>query len=383
MDDTVMAARTPFWWREKTSPRVVFPRSAYPRSRSSEPDYGGTEGMNFIAKHFFEYQSFMNLPHKAVHLHKVPASQAGTDPSMGWAPKNMLKAGKHQPAPAARANRVHRRWPRFRKISYERILKVSTCIVIFTLVVSNLFPKRNFPLKPAVTNPNCLRLIENLQFDIGISAILIDEKILKNLNDEICLGRSNQPVNVDYEKDYLEFHVGNETKIIPKRVKFNKYGNLNVPNNIPQFLEFLRRSKLLKCRNITMNRKEKGKSIDESKRWIRNLAKVRDTLLEYDIIPFLSSGSLLGWYRECGLIPHTTDMDLAIFRDDYNPEFLQDLLDFKLDIWATRLIGKLNDSMEFTVRGPYLNVGIDIFIMYKPNQRSRNMTFVTGVSSEL
>ncbi|CAO4365053.1 unnamed protein product [Caenorhabditis nigoni] len=66
------------------------------------------EGMNFIAKHFFEYQSFMNIPHKAVHLHKVPASQAGTDPSMGWAPKNMLKAGKHQPAPGARANRVHR-----------------------------------------------------------------------------------------------------------------------------------------------------------------------------------------------------------------------------------------------------------------------------------
>ncbi|CAP23405.1 Protein CBG03272 [Caenorhabditis briggsae] len=64
--------------------------------------------MNFIAKHFFEYQSFMNIPHKAVHLHKVPASQAGTDPSMGWAPKNMLKAGKHQPAPGARANRVHR-----------------------------------------------------------------------------------------------------------------------------------------------------------------------------------------------------------------------------------------------------------------------------------
>ncbi|CAI2342088.1 unnamed protein product [Caenorhabditis sp. 36 PRJEB53466] len=66
------------------------------------------EGMNFIAKHFFEYQSFMNIPHKAVHLHKVPASQAGTDPSMGWAPKNMLKAGKHQPAPGARANRIHR-----------------------------------------------------------------------------------------------------------------------------------------------------------------------------------------------------------------------------------------------------------------------------------
>ncbi|GMS86788.1 hypothetical protein PENTCL1PPCAC_8963 [Pristionchus entomophagus] len=65
------------------------------------------EGMNFIAKHFFEYQSFVNLPHKAVQLHKTPPSQAGADPSMGWAPKNMNKAGKNQPAPAARANRLH------------------------------------------------------------------------------------------------------------------------------------------------------------------------------------------------------------------------------------------------------------------------------------
>ncbi|GMT15524.1 hypothetical protein PFISCL1PPCAC_6821 [Pristionchus fissidentatus] len=66
------------------------------------------QGMNFIAKHFFEYQSFVNLPHKAVQLHKTPPCQAGSDPSMGWAPKNMNKAGKNQPAPAARANRIHR-----------------------------------------------------------------------------------------------------------------------------------------------------------------------------------------------------------------------------------------------------------------------------------
>ncbi|KAK6733208.1 hypothetical protein RB195_017144 [Necator americanus] len=66
------------------------------------------EGMNFIAKHFFEYQSFVNMPHKAIQLHKTPPSQAGTDPSVGWAPKNMNRAGKNQPAPAARANRLHR-----------------------------------------------------------------------------------------------------------------------------------------------------------------------------------------------------------------------------------------------------------------------------------
>ncbi|CAJ0959573.1 unnamed protein product, partial [Mesorhabditis belari] len=76
------------------------------RLNSDEPP--SPEGMNFIAKHFFEYQSFINLPHKAVQLHKPQASQAGTDPSVGWAPKNMNKAGKNQPAPASRASRTHR-----------------------------------------------------------------------------------------------------------------------------------------------------------------------------------------------------------------------------------------------------------------------------------
>ncbi|VIO94550.1 Uncharacterized protein BM_BM3072 [Brugia malayi] len=65
------------------------------------------QGMNFLAKHFFEYQSLNNRPHYAVQLHKLPPSQAGADQSASWAPKSMIKAGKNQAAPAARANRAN------------------------------------------------------------------------------------------------------------------------------------------------------------------------------------------------------------------------------------------------------------------------------------
>uniref|UniRef100_A0A0K0F8U0 C2 domain-containing protein n=1 Tax=Strongyloides venezuelensis TaxID=75913 RepID=A0A0K0F8U0_STRVS len=61
--------------------------------------------MNLLAKHFYDYQSFVNLPYKAVNLHKTPPSQAGCDPSASWGPKNIHVAGKNQPAPAARASR--------------------------------------------------------------------------------------------------------------------------------------------------------------------------------------------------------------------------------------------------------------------------------------
>uniref|UniRef100_A0A183BNN2 Uncharacterized protein n=1 Tax=Globodera pallida TaxID=36090 RepID=A0A183BNN2_GLOPA len=63
--------------------------------------------MNFLAKHFFDYQSYINLPHHALQMHKTPPSQAGTDPAAAWAPKDLHVAGKNQAAPAARANRTY------------------------------------------------------------------------------------------------------------------------------------------------------------------------------------------------------------------------------------------------------------------------------------
>ena len=32
---------------------------------------------------------------------------------------------------------------------------------------------------------------------------------------------------------------------------------------------------------------------------------------------WIASGSLLGWYRQCGAIPYTSDADTASWADDY------------------------------------------------------------------
>ncbi|KAI6184403.1 hypothetical protein M3Y97_00592400 [Aphelenchoides bicaudatus] len=61
--------------------------------------------MNYVAKHFFDYQSFVNIPHKAVQLHKQPYSEAGVDTTATWGPKNMRVQGKNMPTPASRSNR--------------------------------------------------------------------------------------------------------------------------------------------------------------------------------------------------------------------------------------------------------------------------------------
>ncbi|KJH46734.1 hypothetical protein DICVIV_07187 [Dictyocaulus viviparus] len=114
-----------FWWRMKKHSRIIPKYSLPVRSRSNDDTYSHhvpLEGMNFIAKHFFEYQSFINMPHKGIQLHKTLPSEAGTDPSVGWAPKNMNETGKNQPAPSARASRVHRD-PRPNGTKYGRAAK--------------------------------------------------------------------------------------------------------------------------------------------------------------------------------------------------------------------------------------------------------------------
>lgn len=40
--------------------------------------------MDFLARHYFDFQSLINLPHTAIQLHKTPPSQAGADPTVSF-----------------------------------------------------------------------------------------------------------------------------------------------------------------------------------------------------------------------------------------------------------------------------------------------------------
>lgn len=64
------------------------------------------------------------------------------------------------------------------------------------------------------------------------------------------------------------------------------------------------------------------------------LSRLRDELIENRMFPFLNGGTLLGWYRECSVIPHTLDMDISVFAEDFNLNFVeqmeQNLSDFRI-----------------------------------------------------
>lgn len=74
---------------------------------------------------------------------------------------------------------------------------------------------------------------------------------------------------------------------------------------------------------------------------VEELAQLRDELIEFDMYPFLNGGTFLGWYRECSIIPHTTDMDLSVFAKDYNPIYVELLHSYwnpsSFEVW--RMLG--------------------------------------------
>lgn len=59
--------------------------------------------------------------------------------------------------------------------------------------------------------------------------------------------------------------------------------------------------------------------------------KIPSFLQNYNITTFLIGGSLLGWRRECTIIPHTHDLDFLIRSEDLTEKIVEEIgKEFKL-----------------------------------------------------
>ncbi|KJH53440.1 hypothetical protein DICVIV_00378 [Dictyocaulus viviparus] len=170
------------------------------------------------------------------------------------------------------------------------------------------------------------------------------------------------------QKNYLLFY-DSPTRIIP-RISFQIHGNLSIPSDIGRFFEFWKRSILMHCRSLTVVRSEQTRYLPLEKT-LEAMSSFMSYLIEFDIYPILFGGTLLGWYRECDIIPHTTDIDFAALIKEHNPALLEHLLSNETKFRLTRKLGQINDSYEFTLRP--LDGGhptIDLFWMYTVGNES-------------
>ncbi|KAH9406155.1 hypothetical protein TYRP_013757 [Tyrophagus putrescentiae] len=108
------------------------------------------------------------------------------------------------------------------------------------------------------------------------------------------------------------------------------------------------------------------------------LTKVRHLLEDTLRIPFwLSSGTLLGYYRQCDYIVYSGDVDIGVWAEDFRPELVEAFSTANLPL--IHWFGRPNDSLELSfVNGAGGDLKLDIFFFYR-NTTSKKGNARTGL----
>ena len=141
-----------------------------------------------------------------------------------------------------------------------------------------------------------------------------------------------------------------------------------VPLDIGNFLFQYQHSKFIECNHQLAESTHKIQKQNPIKNifYVSRYRYVRDLLESNKKIYWLMSGTLLGWYRECGVIPHTGDSDISLYSNQFEPKLQEIFLKDKF-LPLTVKFGLDNDSLELRI-GKEGIFHIDIFFTYELNQ---------------
>ena len=106
--------------------------------------------------------------------------------------------------------------------------------------------------------------------------------------------------------------------------------------------------------------KAKSKPINK-KNAFENLKSAIEALNDLNIPCFLSSGTLLGFYRGGDFIDHDEDVDLGVFVDFHKPEIVSEFR--KRGFVLKRKFGSVKSGLEYSFLRK--DVQLDIFFYYK------------------
>ncbi|KAL7676085.1 hypothetical protein ACOME3_002341 [Neoechinorhynchus agilis] len=102
------------------------------------------------------------------------------------------------------------------------------------------------------------------------------------------------------------------------------FGIVNVPANTEQFIRDYNTSKFLEC-NKTLQKKlfdlypDQRHNVNRvNEKILPGIVAIKKQMKSLGKNFFLAGGTLLGWYRQCGIIEQSKDVDFAIFDSEYN-----------------------------------------------------------------
>lgn len=144
--------------------------------------------------------------------------------------------------------------------------------------------------------------------------------------------------------------------------------DVRIPRNITRFLYEQQHAHFLECRYrdarnfLQLYPDDSSPEAVEFRRKVKSLLHLTAQILARLGIPFwLSSGTCLGWFRQCSVISYSRDVDIGIFIVDYRPDIVAAFMNAGLSL--KHKFGKVEDSLELSFLSD--DVKLDIFFFYQ------------------
>ncbi|KAK0420185.1 hypothetical protein QR680_014558 [Steinernema hermaphroditum] len=179
----------------------------------------------------------------------------------------------------------------------------------------------------------------------------------------------------DPKKDYYRLAAENSTEVIERAIdKFNttEVGGFVVPENLQRFQQWWENGRFIEC-----NRTLADNIFKQSKNNTRIITEEHVTHFKIFWNMLMES-----WYRNCGMIPYTADIDVAVKIAQYNETFAEK----HKKMWnygIHRVLAKKEYGLEMTIRipGTKKDANADIFYLYPHNSTYEWMSITYSKSS--
>jgi hypothetical protein len=108
---------------------------------------------------------------------------------------------------------------------------------------------------------------------------------------------------------------------------------------------------------------------------IKLMTHVTDYLKSIQKHYHLFSGTLIGWYRDCGVIPYTTDMDMLLFHHEFDARIKKHFIGNK-DARLSIVHGMRNQTYELRIQDDHHM--LDLFVADQINKTHQVTGYFIG-----
>ncbi|XP_030197082.1 ribitol-5-phosphate transferase FKTN isoform X1 [Gadus morhua] len=163
--------------------------------------------------------------------------------------------------------------------------------------------------------------------------------------------------------------------------------DVQVPRNSSHFLTLRSEADFIECRHkearafYQLYPEDGSVEAAEFRRAARSVLSVAARTLDSLNVPFwISSGTCLGWYRQCGFISYSRDVDVGVSIRHYRPDLATAFASAGLPLKHS--FGRVEDSLELSFQSPGGGVKLDVFFFYQEESEGVSVVWNGGTQAK-